>query len=384
MKILQVHNFYQQPGGEDQVYEAEVNLLREYGHEVLRYTAHNDAITGMPRISAGIRTIWNEKTYSTVSDLLRRERPDIVHAHNTFPLISPALHYAVAGHRIPLVETLHNYRLLCAGATLYRDGRVCHDCVHSRTPWPAIKHACYRNSRSATAATASMMLVHGLAGTWKRKVNTYIALTNFSKDRFVEGGLPSDRIAIKPNFVASDPGIGAGEGGYAMFAGRLSEGKGLQTLFRAWERLPKIPLKVAGNGLLQPFVEERARSLRHVEFIGACEHSILMALLRQARFLVFPSEWYEGLPMIIIEALACGTPVIASALGSMNELIENAVNGYLFTPGDADSLVRCAEAMLEEPAGMRRQARACFEQRYTKEQNYDLLMNIYQKASCIG
>jgi len=384
MKILQVHNFYQQPGGEDQVYEAEVGLLREHGHQVLRYTAHNDAITKMPSISAGIRTIWNPKTYSTVGDLLRRERPDIVHTHNTFPLISPALHYAVAAHRIPLVETLHNYRLVCARATLYRDGQVCRECVHSRTLWPAIKHACYRNSRPATAATVSMMLVHDIAGTRERKVNTYIALTNFSKERFVEGGLPPDRITIKPNFVASDPGMGSGEGGYAVFAGRLSEGKGLETLFRAWERLPQIPLKVAGRGPLQPFVEERASALRHVEFMGACEHSALMTLLKQARFLVFPSEWYEGLPMIIIEALACGTPVIASALGSMNELIENAINGRLFIPGDANSLVCCAEAMLQEPVEMRRRARACFEQRYTRERNYDLLMNIYRKASCTG
>jgi glycosyltransferase involved in cell wall biosynthesis len=178
--------------------------------------------------------------------------------------------------------------------------------------------------------------------------------------------------------------MGAGEGGYAMFAGRLSEAKGLRTLFRAWERLPEIPLKVAGSGPLQPFVEERTRALRHVEYLGACEHSTLMALLKQARFLVFPSEWYEGLPMIIIEALACGTPVIASALGSMNELIKNTVNGRLFIPGDADSLVCCAKTMLQEPVAMRRRARACFEQRYTKERNYDLLMNIYRKATCTG
>ncbi|HEY7306625.1 MAG TPA: glycosyltransferase [Bryobacteraceae bacterium] len=382
MKVLQVHNFYQQAGGEDQVYEAECNLLRSHGHDVLRYTARNDAITGMSYISTGIRTVWNRETYRAVSNLLSKEKPDVVHAHNTFPLISPALHYAVAAQRIPLVQTLHNYRLICTGATLYRDGRVCHDCLESFTLWPAVKHACYRNSRRATAAAGSMILIHRMARTWSNRVHTYIALTNFSKEKFVEGGLPADRITIKPNFVPSDPGIGKGHGGYALFAGRLSEEKGVRTLLRAWERLPGIPLKIAGDGPLRPFVEEQAGARRHVEYLRACEHAAVMELLKQARFLVFPSEWYEGLPTTIIEALACGTPVIASALGSMNELIQDGANGRLFTPRDADDLARCAEAMMQGSNEMRSRARACYERSYTAERNYELLMSIYQNASC--
>lgn len=382
MKILQVHNFYRQPGGEDQVYKSESELLERHGHEVIRYTAHNDALEQMSALGAGLRTIWNHKTYGAVRELLQRERPDVVHAHNTFPFISPALHHAVAADRIPLVQTLHNYRLLCAGATLYRDGHVCEDCLHSLTPWPALKRACYRTSRLATAATGTMIFIHRGVGTWKNKIDTYVALTNFSREKFIEGGLPAERIAIKPNFLSSDPGAGAGNGGYALYAGRLVEEKGVRTLLRAWERLPEIPLKIAGDGPLKPFVEQQASALPNVEYLGACEHSTVMELLKQARFLVLPSEWYEALPMIFIESLACGTPVLASGLGSMNELIEDGVSGRLFVPGDVDSLVSRAAEMFLAANAMRKSARACYERNYTAERNYGLLMNIYRNARC--
>lgn len=382
MKILQVHNFYRQPGGEDQVYKFESELLERHGHQVIRYTAHNDAIEQMSPIGAGLRTIWNHNTYRIVRELLQRERPDVVHAHNTFPLISPAFHHAVAAHRIPLVQTLHNYRLLCAGATLYRDGHVCEDCLRSQTPWPAVKRACYRTSRLATAATGTMIVIHHAVGTWKNKIGTYVALTNFSRDKFIEGGLPADRIAIKPNFLSSDPGAGAGNGGYALYAGRLVEEKGVRTLLRAWQKLPEIALKIAGDGPLKPFVEQQARALPHVEYLGACEHSTVIELLKQARFLVLPSEWYEALPMVVIESLACGSPVLASGIGSMNELIEDGVSGRLFLPGNIDSLVSCAAEMFLDASAMRKSARACYERNYTAERNYSLLMNIYRNARC--
>lgn len=381
MKILQVHNFYRQAGGEDRVFESEGDLLSHNGHEVIRHTAHNEALQRMSHVAAGLRTIWNQQTYETVREILHQERPDVVHAHNTFPLMSPALHQAVAANRIPLVQTLHNYRLICAGATLYRDGQVCEDCLRSLTPWPAVKRACYRGSRLATATTSAMMLVHGAAGTWK-KISTYVVLTGFAKRKFVEGGLPAERIAIKPNFLARDPGIGSGEGGYALFAGRLVEEKGVRSLLRAWQKLPNRHLKIAGDGPLRPFVEQQARDMSHVECLGRCEHEAIIHLLKQARFLVFPSEWYEGLPMIIIESLACGTPVLASGLGSMAELIEDGVSGRLFVPGDIESLIDQAKSMFQTAGGMRGAARACYERSYTPERNYELLMNIYRNARC--
>ena len=382
MKILQVHNFYRQAGGEDRVFQSESELLTRHGHEVIRYTADNESLDGISCIAAGLRTIWHQDTYKAVRNILRQQRPDVVHVHNTFPLISPAIHYAAAADRIPLVQTLHNYRFICAGATLYRNGHVCEDCLHSLTPWPAVKSACYRNSHLATAATGTMLFAHRVAGTWKNKISTYIALTNFSKQKFVEGGLPAARIAIKPNFLASDPGAAAGASGHALFAGRLVEEKGVRTLLRAWERLPEIPLKIAGEGPLRPFVEEQASRLPHVEYLGSCEHSKVIELLKQARFLAFPSEWYEGMPMIVIEALACGTPVLASGLGSMNEFIEDGVSGFLFTPNDLDSLVARAKLIFRTGNAMRGTARAAYERSYTPERNYELLMDIYRNARC--
>jgi len=381
MKVLQVHNFYQQPGGEDQVYDAERELLTRHGHEVIRYAVHNDAIRNMSALELGIRTIWSRKSYLAVRETLREHKPDIVHAHNTFPLISPALHHAAGAEQVPLVQTLHNYRLICAGATLYRKGRVCEDCVHSLTPWPAVRHACYRNSRAATVVAASMLLAHRAAGTWASRVQQYIALTGFSKQKFVEGGLPANLISIKPNFLPSDPGAGPGSGGYAMFAGRLSEEKGLRTLLEAWRNIPDIPLKIAGDGPLRPFLENRLSTLRQVEYLGRREHRHILELLRQARFLVFPSEWYEGLPMVIVEALACGTPVIASALGSMTELIQDGTNGYSFEPGNPDSLAGCIRLLLANGRDLRKAARLSYERNYTPERNYELLMNIYGNAS---
>ncbi len=380
MRILQVHNFYRQPGGEDRVFAAECDLLERYGHEVIRYTAHNESLAQISRLTAGIRTIWNQNTYDETRDLIRQQRPDVAHAHNTYPLISPAFHHAVAAERIPLVQTLHNYRLICPGATLYRNGHVCEDCLHSMTRWPAIKHACYRESRLATAVAGTMILVHCAAGTWQNKVHTYIALTDFSKQKLLEGGLPGPRIAVKPNFLLTDSGAGDGDGGYAFFAGRLVEEKGICTLLKAWKELSDIPLKVAGDGPLRSFVEERASTLPHVEYLGACEPRAVIELLKRARFLVFPSEWYEGLPMIVIESFACGTPVIASKLGSMVELIEDGVNGRLFEAGSAESLISDARLMFQTSWDMRAKARACYERSYTAERNYELLMNIYRNA----
>lgn len=381
MTVLQVHNFYREPGGEDRVYEAEGELLTRYGHNVARYTMHNDAVRSMSRLNLGIRTTWNQNTYTEVRTVIRERKPDIVHAHNTFPLISPALHYAAAAEQIPLVQTLHNYRLICPGATLYRNGRVCEECLHSRTLWPAIRHACYRNSRPATTAVISMLLTHRMAGTWTNRAQHYIALTEFSKQKFVESGIPANVVSVKPNFLLRDPGAGSGDGGYAIFAGRLSEEKGLQTLLRAWQDLPEITLKIAGDGPMRPLVEEHARKLPNVCYLGNRSRQEILDLLKHAQFLVLPSEWYEGLPLIIIEALACGTPVVASALGSMTELIHDGVNGRFFQAGNSDSLVNCIRSMLAAAHDMRKSARLSYERDYTPERNYELLMNIYGNAS---
>lgn len=389
MKILQVHNFYQAPGGEDQVCAAEYELLASRGQQVEQYFAQNDAIREMSGIRVGLKTIWNSGMYTSFRSLIARIRPDILHVHNTFPLISPAVYYAAAAERVPVVQTLHNYRLLCPAATFFRQGRICEECLHARVPYQSVLHACYRHNRPATAAAASMLITHRILGTWKTKVGTYIALTNFSKSKFVEGGLPADRIAVKPNCLINDPGVGAGDGEYALFAGRLADEKGVRPMLNAWQRLGSaIQLRIAGDGPLQGWVKDRIAELppaarANVQWLGHCNRDTLTELYQHAAFTIFPSQYYEALPMTIIESLACGTPVIASGLGSMNEIITDGVNGFHFRPGDQDDLVHRVQAAFARPdqlQAMRRSARLCFEQNYTPERNYGLLMQIYQKA----
>lgn len=384
MKILQVHNFYQQPGGEDLAFATECDLLTSHGHTVVRHSVHNDAIAGMSSIAAGLGTIWNGSSYRHVSQLLATEAPDIVHAHNTFPLISPSLYDAAHRAGIPVVQTLHNYRLLCPSATLYRNGAVCEECVGSLVPYGAVVHGCYRDSSLASAAVASMLSIHRIAGTWTRKVNTYIALTEFARNKFVQGGLPAERITLKPSVLAADPGEGDGHGGYALFAGRLAAEKGLDTLLDAWEQLgSRMPLRIAGSGPLAGYVQSRCERLANVQYLGQCSRTEIRDLLQKAAVLVVPSGWYEGCPMSIVEAFACGTPVIASQLGSLSEVVSNGVNGFHFRPGAPADLVDKVQRILadtEKWRGMRRAARATYEAKYTPEMNYQLLLEIYRQS----
>lgn len=384
MKILQVHNFYQQPGGEDLAFASECDLLASHGHTVLRYSVHNDAIAGRSSIVTGLGTIWNSSSYRNLSQLLKSEAPDIVHAHNTFPLISPSLYDAAHHAGIPLVQTLHNYRLLCPSATLYRNGSVCEECVGSLVPYRAVIHACYRNSPLASAAVASMLTVHRIAGTWTRKVNTYVALTEFARNKFVQGGFPAERIRVKPCALAEDPGEGDGREGFALFAGRLAPEKGLDTLLDAWGRPGgRMPLRIAGSGPLADYVQSRCERLANVQYLGQCSRKSIRDLLQSAAVLVVPSGWYEGCPLSIVEAFACGAPVIASRLGSLGEVVSDGVNGFHFHAGDpadlADKVDRI-QADTEKWRAMRRAARATYESEYTPEMNYKLLIEIYRQS----
>jgi glycosyltransferase involved in cell wall biosynthesis len=377
VKLLLVHNSYQQPGGEDQVFMSELELLASHGHEVVRYTAHNDAVSQLSKLRLGLRTSWSRSTYRDMRAVLQRERPQLVHVHNTLPLLSPAVYYAAGAARVPVVQTLHNYRLLCPDALLFRGHRTCEDCVGRRVPWPGIIHACYRQSRAATGAVAVMLSVHRLLGTWARRVSRYIALTDFMRQKFIQGGFPAHQIVVKPNFVAPDPGMGDHGGRYALFMGRLSPEKGVQTLLRAWRQHGRMPLKIAGDGPLQNLADS---SRPGVEWLGRQPREEVVALMKQALVLVFPSEFYEGFPMTIAEAFATGLPVIASHLGAMAEIVQHRRTGLLFTPGDANDLAAKVEWALAHPnevADMGRRARHEFEARYTAERNYQLLREIY-------
>jgi glycosyltransferase involved in cell wall biosynthesis len=384
MKVLAVHNRYQQPGGEDQVFLAETALLESYGHRVVRYSTHNDRVEGMNRLALAGSTLWNSSTYQELRALIRQERPHVAHFHNTFPLISPAAYYAAKAEGVPVVQTLHNYRLLCPNALFFRDGRVCEDCMGKVIPWPGVVHKCYRGSRAASGLVAAMLTTHRVLRTWTRMVDVYVALTEFARRKFVEGGLPAGRIMVKPNFVYPNPGPGEGRGGYALFVGRLSPEKGVGTLLAAWERLDRwIPLKVVGDGPLTEQVVEAANRHPYVKYLGYRPAEEVYALMKEASMLVFPSEWYETFGRVVAEAFATATPVIAADIGVVAELVEPGHTGLRFRPGDPEDLAAQVGWFLshpEEHARMRREARAEFEAKYTAEKNHQMLMEIYESA----
>jgi glycosyltransferase involved in cell wall biosynthesis len=382
MKILSVHNSYQTPGGEDQVFAQEADLLRTHGHKVLLYHASNDQVKGKnPLVLLG-NTIWNKQTHSELLDLMQRERPDIAHVHNTFPVISPAVYYAANEAGIPVVQTLHNYRMLCPAATLFRNGHVCEDCVGKRVPWPGVAHACYRGSRLTTAAGAAMLATHNYKQTWSKTVSAYIALTGFARDKFVQAGFPAEKILIKPNYLPADPGAGEGKGKYALFVGRLSPEKGIGTLLEAWREIGnELPLEIAGDGPLAPEVERTASATPNVTWLKWLPRTEILQKMKDASVLILPSTWYEGFPMIIAEAFAVGLPVIASNLGSMSTIIDHQRTGLHFEAGNATSLVETVRwfgAQPNETAKMREQVRLEYEMKYTAERNYAQLMNIYE------
>ena len=388
MRALLIHNRYQERGGEDGVFEAEQALLRRCGHEVLTIEFDNHAIPASPspvqaaRLAAG--TVWSRAAARRVARAVAEHRPEVVHIHNTFPLASPSVYRAARSAGAAVVQTLHNFRLVCPNALLYRDGHVCEACVGARVPLPGVRHACYHGSRAQTGVIAAMLAVHRARGTYRREVDRYIALTDAARRVFIAGGLPAEKIALKPNFLDPAPEPAAGPGDHFLFAGRIAEYKGVHLLPRAWAKLAAPPpLRIAGDGPELAALQASTRGLRAVQVLGRVSRDEVLAELRGARALIFPSLWYEAFPLTIVEAFACGRPVIASRHGAMAELIEDGRTGLLFTPGDADDLAAKVAWAWEHPAEMQRMgaaARAEFEAKYTAERNYAMLMEIYAQA----
>ena len=377
LRVLVAHNSYQMRGGEDAVVDAEVALLRSHGHAVTEYRRHNDELLDMRTLDAAVDTLWSRKTSHDIAALIAEARPDVIHVHNTFPLISPSLYWAAHRHGIPVVQTLHNFRLLCPQAMFLRDGKVCEDCL-GHVPWRAVKHACYRESRGQSAALGSMLVIHRMLGSWQSKVARYIALNEFCKNKFIEGGLPADRIAVKPNFVDFEAPLARPRTGF-LFVGRLSPEKGVDVLARAASEISGLQLRVAGTGP----AEYALNGVPGVERLGALAEARVREEMSGAIALVLPSIWYENFPRTLVEAFACGLPVIASRIGALAELVEDGVTGLLFTSGDAPDLaskIRWALASPDKMAEMGRTARARFEEKYTPERNYVQLLEIYSAA----
>jgi glycosyltransferase involved in cell wall biosynthesis len=389
MKVLVLHNRYTGPGGEDMAVESEEHLLATHGHTVLPYNRDNAEIERFTLVQKAFlpgTTVWSNQSFAEVRHVALDHRPDVAHFHNTFLLISPAAYSACRSAGIPVVQTLHNYRLLCPAAAFFRDGKPCESCMGKTIPWPGVRYACYRGSRTATGTVAAMVAIHRFLGTWTETVDLYIALSDFARDKFIAGGFPAAKIVVKPNFVRPDPGADRDVSDYVLFVGRLAQEKGMRTLLAAWNQVGnKIPLLVAGDGPLRPELEALVRRLGlvGVRFLGHLDRQAIYAAMKRARFLVVPSESYENFPMTVVEAYACGTPTIAAGIGALKEIVADQRTGIHFVPGNAEDLASKTEWAWTHPREMEEigeAGRAEFVAKYTAERNYQLLMNIYKRA----
>lgn len=385
MKVLIVHNRYRTsaPSGEDLAVANERRMLEVHGIEVSTFERCNDDIDESSWTAKGalaVNSIWSRRSRMEMHARLRNARPDIVHVHNTFAMISPSIYGVCRAEGVPVVQTLHNFRFFCPGGTFLRAGKPCEDCV-DRSLLQSIRHRCYRNSLGATATLASMLALHRAMGTYSRDIDRYILLTRFNRTKAVKGGIPGDKLVVKPNFLPDPPPAGRGDGRYVVFVGRLTEGKGTETLVAAWRRLPSVKLKIVGDGTLRADLEAIARREGlNIEFVGMQPRAGVLDAVGKAEVLILPSEWYEGFPMVIAESYACGTPVLAANIGSMDELVEEGVTGRKFTAGDPESLADGVRRMLaerEQLHEMRANARAFFDAHLTEEQNYHQLRGIY-------
>ncbi len=368
--------------------QREGTLLQAAGHHVVTYFRHNDEVDNgslSGKMATVPKAIWASDSYRNLSAILRREKPDLAHFHNTFPLISPSAYYACRRAHVPVVQTLHNYRLFCPAGTFFRNRAVCEECLE-HSLWRGVKHGCYRDSRAGTAAVALMLAAHRMFGTWMKAVSCFIAVSEFVREKFIAGGFPADRVFVKPNFVDPDPDERDTPGSYAVFVGRLSAEKGLRTLIAAWGDLDNcIPLIIVGDGPLRAELEQEAvqRGLSNIRFEGYLPEKKTLAMMKGARFLIFPSEWYETFGMTIVEAFACGVPVICSRLGAMQELVTEGHTGLFYRPGDfVDLAAKVDWAWTHEQLveAMGRAARAEYEAKYSAAENYRMLMKAYDFA----
>ena len=382
-----IHNRYLEKGGEDEVVNSEIKMLKQFCHQVFFYERSNREIKNFSLcgklhfFAKGI--IWSKKTYDEIKRLIKSEKPDIAHIHNIFLLISPSVYYALSEQGIPIIQALHNYRLFCPKGIFYRDGKICEECK-SGNFIPSIIHRCWRNSFILSLFLARMLRFHFRKKTLQNKISAYIASSEFSKNKFIELGLPRDKISVKPHFVDLKIEKEEDRENYALFIGRLVDYKGINTLISAYEKLSNLRIKIIGDGPLHKELKEKVRKINNIELLGRLSSNRdVLECMRKSRFVIFPSECYETFGKVIIEAFACGVPVIVSRLGARIELVEDGRTGLRFTPGDPEDLASKIEWAWEnskEMEEMGRNARRNYEENYTPERNYEMLMGIYNKT----
>ncbi|WP_290051264.1 glycosyltransferase family 4 protein [Amycolatopsis solani] len=386
MRVLVVHNRYrsEQPSGENNVVDAEVSLLAEGGHEVSLFERRSDDISAMPlprKAAVPLMVPWNPAVRKELAARLRAKRPDVVHIHNTFPLLSPSVVAACADAGVPAVATLHNYTMVCPPGTLHRDGRICTECVGG-SPLPAVKHGCYRGSSAATLPMAASMVANRRR--WWTGVSRFFCISAAQRDLLVSAGMPGERMAVKHNFV-TDPGVRrTGDGTHILFLGRVTEEKGVGLLMRAWDRLGGalgVPLVIAGTGPMQDEVAAWAAGRSDVSYVGLRNKAECRALTADAVAVVAPSTWLEAFGLVVVEAMAAGVPTVAAAHGAFPELVEDGITGLLHQPNDEVSLAeRLREVVGDRNREMGDAARVRYEKDFTPAVGLDRLITGYKAA----
>lgn len=388
MRVLLVHNFYRTaaPSGEDIAYNNDKRMLQSGGVELDTYEKFNDdlvTLNHVAKLKLGISNSWSKESFREISAKLRAYKPDIVHFHNTFPQITPSGYAACKELNIPVIQTLHNFRLLCANALLLREGKVCELCI-SGSMISALRYRCYRNSLAATASQVICLKRNRYNGSYANNVALYITLTKFAEKKFLEAGFPAEKIITRPNFLPIPPAPKSNKENYAIFVGRITEEKGVYTLLRAWRKISNLELRVVGDGELLPESKKYADDNNiNVKFMGYLSRDKVISAIQDAKFMILPSECYEGFPISLLEAYACGTPLIVSNIGGQSEIIRDGITGRLFSVGDSDDLAeKCMELFRNKDLlnKLRKNARAEFDRKYTQESVLDQTLNIYNSV----
>ena len=389
MRILICHNFYRNCGGEAQAVLKEKELLENKGHKTILFTRESkeiDSYNFFQKLSLFFNSIFSFSVYRKIKEIIEKEKPDIAHIHNVFPLLSPSIYYALKNMKVPIVQAVHNYRFLCPnGLFLTNKGQICERCKKGNF-FNAIVKKCYRNSYLQTMVMALTLYLHRKFKTFEKKIKVFITPSSFLKRKLIEGGIPKEKIIVEPHFVKSDemkPNYEVGN--YVVYMGRLSREKGLFTLLQAWKKVPAVSLKIIGKGPVQNELENfiTQEGISNVEFSGFISGQKRFGILRRAICMVVPSECYENMPYAILESFAFGVPVIASRIGGLAEMVKNEKNGLLFNPGDSDDLVKKINYICENPdkaLTMRKYAYKCVEANYSAEKHYNQLKAIYRKS----
>ncbi len=380
MKVLVAHARYALPGGEERVVDTQEAVLTALGHTVVRYEENNadldtQSVAGKLRESAN--SVWSRRARQRVAALIAAERPDVVHVHNQFPSLSPSVYAAANAARIPVVQHLHNARLVCIQPFLVRDDAPCTSCV-GRLPYPGVVHACYRGSRAQSAVVAAVQITHRGLGTWRQRVDRFVAVSNALADTMrASGVVPAAKLSVCHNGLDADPGArnaSSVDGGYALYLGRLSYEKGVDTIVAAAALVPEMQVIIAGDGPERSALEGRAPS--NVSFVGHVDRTRVFELLRRARVVLAPSRGQEPFGMAVVEAAAVGVPAIAADAGGLREIVRHGESGLLVSPSNPGAL---AAAMRQVTPAMGRAARVVYEQQFTAEAFGRRLLDIYEK-----